>query len=142
MKFFFISPPPASHAFLRRGGGLDARQAAGRLTPCLRAGRALVTGSGPAHALLMGESGESQRETVSNESAAIASAADGLKRVRAFSMLPRRAGCGEVYPVVRRQLVERPLPPDRFQGHLHLEFGTMLPPLHTHRFPLPQASKP
>jgi hypothetical protein len=51
-------PPPASHAFLRQGGGLDARQAAGRLTPCLRAGRALVTGSGPPHALLMGESGE------------------------------------------------------------------------------------
>ena len=55
-------PPPASHAFLRRGGGLDARQAAGRLTPCLRAGRALVTGSGPQHALLTGEAGEPQRE--------------------------------------------------------------------------------
>jgi transposase len=44
-----------------------------------------------------------------------------------------------MYPIVCSNFMKPAFPTERLQDYLRLEFATMLPPLHGHRFRLPQA---
>jgi hypothetical protein len=43
----------------------------------------------------------------------------------------------QMYSIIRRNFIDRPFPPQRFQDHLGFALPTVLSPLYSHRLPAP-----